>query len=510
MRSIWKAKTSTATIACAIIMGALSTAAPINTKASEPSRVVVNPRDNGADLVNPDMGWVIFYYDNGLTHYGNREEPNDTLADFPGLSVVYFRLSWGFMEPEKGKINWSLVDGPAQRFIDRGLKVAFRFSCYEGHSGQFDSTPRWVRDAGAKGDIVKERDDKEYWQPRYDDPIFLKHLEDFLAAAAKRYDGSPNVAWIDVGSFGMYGEGHTKTEYSRAVRQMHVDLHTKYFKHTLIALNDDLGKEPGRTAKLDDLIGGPGRFTLRDDSILVNPELRAYRSAHLADLFWQKEPVILESEHYIGPKKANFWDHGRIYLETVESYRASYVSAHWFPREFLKENRDLVHAANLRMGYRLNLLEASWPARIKPEGAFSVTTQWKNAGVAPCYPGGFVALTLKTKKEGIVATFVDESWNLRDLGVDAVGPDSKIVQYNDGSSKQSSTNSIRSIALPVRGSAPVHGLTGQFTLAPVVKPGKYKVYVSVGDRDGTPRIELPLDHADQHRRYCLGQLEVAP
>ena len=108
---------------------------------SESSRVVVRPADNGAALVNPDMGWVIFYYDNGLSRYGNREEPQDTLADFPGLSVVYFRLGWGYLEPEQGRIDWSLVDGPAQRFIDRGLKVAFRFSTYEGHGGQ-NQTPR--------------------------------------------------------------------------------------------------------------------------------------------------------------------------------------------------------------------------------------------------------------------------------------------------------------------------------------------------------------------------------
>jgi hypothetical protein len=476
----------------------------------ENARVVVHPTDNGEALVSPDMGWVLFYYDNSLGHYGNREEPHDTLEDFPGLSVVYLRLAWGYLEPQKGQFNWSVVDGPAQRFIDRGLKVAFRFSCYEGHSGQFDATPPWVRQAGAQGDVTRESDGKDYWQPRYDDPVFLKHLEDFLAAAARRYDGNPNVAWIDVGSFGIWGEGHTKTNYSRDVRKHHVELHAKYFKKALIAINDDLGKDPGKPARLDDLVTGPGRFTLRDDSILVNPGARAYRSAHLAEQFWPREPIILESEHYGGHEGSPHWDHGQKYIESVEAYHASFVSVHWYPREFLAENRDLVRHINLRMGYRLNLLDASWPARIPVRNKFDLITRWKNVGVAPCYPGGFAALTLKTGKGGIVAVFVDESWNMRDLGVDTTGPSSRVVQFNDGSTRQDTTSSLRSIALPVPGSAPIKELRSSFEISVVVKPGTYDVFISVGDRDGTPRLALPLKDGDGHRRYRLGTIELAP
>ena len=45
--------------------------------------------------------------------------------------------------------------------------------------------------------------------PDYDDPIFLEKLEHFLAAAGARYDGNPELAFIDVGTLGAWGEGHT-------------------------------------------------------------------------------------------------------------------------------------------------------------------------------------------------------------------------------------------------------------------------------------------------------------
>jgi len=477
-------------------------------QAGAAERVLVRPQDNGEALVNPDMGWVLHFYDNTLAHYGNREEPHDTLEDFPGLSVAYFRLAWGYLEPQKGKFNWSVVDGPAQRFIDRGWKVAFRFSCYEGHGNQFDATPAWVREAGVARDPSQDRDEKDYWQPRYDDPIFLKHVEDFLAAAAQRYDGSPNVAWVDVGSFGIWGEGHTKTVYSRETRKQHIEMHAKYFKKTLIAINDDLGKDSSKSARLDDLVPAGGRFTLRDDSILVNSDLRAYRSAHLAERFWPTEPVILESEHYGGNGGSAHWNHGAKYAEAVEAYRASYISIHWYPREFLAENTELVRQINLRLGYRLNLLEASWPSTIPARGEFDLVSKWRNGGVAPCYPGGFVALTFKTAKGGIVAVFVDESWNMRSLGVDRTGPDSKVVEFNDGGSKQNGKGLLRSIALPIPGSAPVKEVRSSFMLSEVVKPGHYEVFISVGERDGTPKLALPLKDGDGYRRYRLGTVEV--
>jgi hypothetical protein len=477
-----------------------------------PTNIVVHPADNGEALPNPGMGWVLHYYDNSLSVYGTREEPSDTLQDFPGLGVVYFRLAWNYLEPEKGKLNWSIVDGPAQRFLDRGLQVAFRFTCYEGHGQQYDATPAWVRAAGAKGVMVTERDGRDYWQPKYDDPIFLKHLNDFLAAAARRYDGNPHVAWIDVGSFGIWGEGHTKSyhlPYSHEVRRLHVDLLAKHFKHTLIAVNDDLGGGlPGRNGTLDDIVTQPGRFTLRDDSILVNPGPRAYRSAYMAERFWPREPVILESAHYLSPKQAGFWDDGAKYAEAVEAYRASYLSIHWYPREFLSENRDFIRRMNLRMGYRLNLLEAAWPAAIGLNDTFEFCTRWKNAGVAPCYPGGYVALTLKTSQGGIVAVCVDESWNVRELGVDLPGTSSKVVEYDDAGPRANGTTSLRSLRLPVPGSAPIAELRSRFTLPEVVKTGAYELFVSVGSRDGTPSLALPLKEGDGHRRYRLGTLSL--
>ena len=72
---------------------------------AEDEAAVVRPADNGAALVNPGMGWVFHYYDNIPAHYGSKLAPSDTLDQWPGLSVIYLRIPWSYVEPAEGRYN---------------------------------------------------------------------------------------------------------------------------------------------------------------------------------------------------------------------------------------------------------------------------------------------------------------------------------------------------------------------------------------------------------------------
>jgi hypothetical protein len=468
---------------------------------SAESRIVVHPADTGAALRNPGMGWVLHYYDNTLRYYGPQLEPTDAAERFPGLGAVYFRLAWCHIEPQRGQFNWSLIDGPAQKFIDRGLPIAFRFSCSESHDIHY-ATPEWVRRDGAAGtdwESHYHRQAWHNWEPRFDDPMFLRNLEDFLAAAAAKYDNNPHVAWLDIGSFGVWGEGHTyhstKLEYPPEVAKLHVDLHLKHFPRTLLAVNDDIPLG----AYWEDYQHRPN-ITLRDDSILVHGGLRAYRSAYLAGDCWRHDPVILESAHYPQPKRGGYWDGGAKYAEATEAYRASYLSIHHMPWEFLDECGELIDRLNRRMGYRLTCEQAGWPARVEAGGAFDFVSRWRNAGVAPCYPGGHISLTLTTPSGGPVAAWVDQGYNVRDLPVDELGDEE--AAYQTGS------DGLRTVRLPRRGSAAGVERRLSCPLPETLPPGRYFVCVSIGGPDACPRLALPLPNGDGRRRYVLGQIVI--
>jgi hypothetical protein len=459
--------------------------------------ITVRPADHGRALVNPGMGWQVQHYDNDIRRYTLDLDPSDRLDDFPGIGSAYIRLAWSYIEPEEGRFNWPIVDTAVQRWTSQGKQVAFRFTCAESHRDQPYATPEWVRKAGAKGHFFDPSkglvENGPMWEPDYDDPVFLDRLDHFLAAAAARYDGSPEVAFIDVGSFGVWGEGHTgsstRLPYSAATVRRHIDLYRKHFRKTLLAANDDFSNQ-GRGLEVIEYARRLG-LTLRDDSILVSPAPRASHHAYLAVNFWPQVPVVLEPEHFGGSRDRGNWKDGSQFLQAIEDYHASFATIHWYPRKFLEANRELVDRINLRLGYRLQLLEASWPVEVQAGGEVTFGYVWRNAGVAPCLPGGHPAITFKNEKGGIAAVFTDEEFDVRAL---PVGPPGQAITVGRGprSTSQASRPPI------------VHRLPPPHILG----PGTYTVWVSIGARTGTPRIALPLDGDDGQRRFRLGTIMV--
>ena len=461
------------------------------TLAASDDCVVVCPKDDGRALVNPGMGWVMHYYDNS-PRYGTTIATGDDLRWFPGCSVVYLRQPWAHLEPEEGKFNWNAIDTPAQQWIARGGQIAFRITCSETMK---EATPEWVARAGAKtirwNWPTGPAPDGKYWECVPDDPIYLEKLGNFLEAFAKRYDGRREVAFIDIGSFGIWGEGHTgrtirlSPEETQRIVKLHIDLHRRHIRQTLLVANDDFtASHDAQTSMAMDYARAKG-LGWRDDSIMV--DRRFWYHEKQAALFWPTRPVIVETGHYHIVKARSNWS-AETLLASIEAHHASYLSIHGDPRLILDENRAAVQAANLRLGYRFQARRISYPARVvshaDPEKAepFAVEFSFANAGVASCYRSLHPCLTLKTPAGGIAAVLADSDFDLAALPV----------------------------AAPGQAQATTH--VASFTLGrwqrPVLPPGRYEVFVSVGEADGTPVCELPLANGDGQRRYRIGGIQV--
>jgi hypothetical protein len=109
-------------------------------------------------------------------------------------------------------------------------------------------------------------------------------------------------------------------------------------------------------------------------------------------------------------------------------------------------------------------------------------------------------------KGRIVWVSSDETFDVRTLPVAAAGQAQAVAR--------ASTCAVGIVTpIPTINDGVVRHLqeTGDYTFGadvPTVKPGRYGLFVSVGTRDGTPAIALPLENGDGSKRYKIGEIMV--
>jgi hypothetical protein len=354
--------------------------------------------------------------DNGIGKYLLKDESE--LKAFPGMDHLYLRLAWAYLEPEEGKFDWSYIDNIVEKYVPLGYGISFRISCKETGgkpnsvpeevNGVFYATPSWVEKAGAKGVIPNQYGSKS-WTPDWDDPVFLEKLDNFHRAFAARYDGKPWVRYIDVGSIGEWGEGHTNnsTRIPPSVEEVkaNMDIYLKNYKKTQLVVTDDLlyyNKSEKDVKTLYDYAVANG-FTLRDDSPMVKyyveKMIKTWSVSHphfYTPLYLQK-PIIFESEHYPTVKRNGLWlgkngkdtipsvgySGAKIFREAIKLEHATYIGFHGYAGEYLTDNPDLaIEMLNL-CGYWY--FPKSLTIKDVKISSLQFDIEWVNKGVAPAY-----------------------------------------------------------------------------------------------------------------------------
>jgi hypothetical protein len=372
--------------------------------------------DTVRPLANPDKGWYHHMLDNGIGKYLLKDESE--LKAFPGMDHLYLRLAWAYLEPEEGKFDWSYIDDIVNKYVPLGYGISFRISCKETGgkpnsvpeeiNGVFYATPSWVEKAGAKG-VVPTQYGSKSWTPDWDDPVFLEKLDNFHRAFAAKYDGKPWVRYIDVGSIGEWGEGHTyfSTRIPPSVEEVkaNMDIYLKNYKKTQLVVTDDLlyySKSDKDVKALYDYAVYNG-FTLRDDSPMVKSYVEnmiktwSVSHPHFYTPLYLKKPVVFESEHYPKVKNNGMWigkngkdtipsigfSGAKILREAIKLEHATYIGFHGYAGEYLSDNPDLaVEMLNL-CGYWY--FPKSVEVKRITSSSLDFDIDWLNKGVAPAY-----------------------------------------------------------------------------------------------------------------------------
>lgn len=483
--------------------------------------IKVSFEDDKSAVVNPGMGFCHYAYAGRLWAYGSSNPAWDTLDWFPGCSTVYMRVLWSDLEPEEGKYRWDLLDRYQQPWCAAGKKIAIRVICCNQTK---EACPDFVREAGAKGRWFRYKkhnvsaDFPLRWEPEYDDPIFLEKFGDFLRAFAARYDGSKDVAFVDVGSFGLYGEGHSEylsnlfitapSEYNR-LAQLHLKMWREAMPNTYLVVSDDIGGSDNSEADHPNMAYARSLgIGFRDDSIFCSPKQYWYHS-HWGKLAAEQFPVVIETGHISAFDAKGYSDQALTeenFLKCIEDHRASYFSIHEFPEDHLERFRTIIEKMNLRLGYRIVPEEIIYPETVTPDSPVTIRSRWHNAGVAPCYGGGFLNWMLLDRSGRVCWSSVDASFNVKSLEPTVGGRIKPMTVESRVTFGHTEKNPELDNCLAwarATGRDP-----GDWNV--MLPAGEYELCFSIGDKMGKPEIAVPVAGDRARRIHTVGRITVLP
>ncbi len=342
---------------------------------SSEKKVTVQFTETDALFANPGKGWMT-----------SQRLPGRT----PRLpcSLAYFRLNWCDIEPVEGKPKWELIDESIDAWQKHDVRIAFRIMTANAHTRGYYCSPEWLFDAGCKSyeyvrggpDTMAGGERITRIEPDYADPVFLKKHGDFIKALADRYDGHPRIEFLDIGSYGIWGEWHTSNGKPWAVRRQIIDMYLKGFRKTpLVQMSDDA------EALAYTIANGTG---FRRDGV-GSPwhEKTWIGSAKYANVdgfadCWKTAPVVFE---WFGPYdflKRRGWSFDSA-VQFILSNHATYINDNLgrVPDEAWPKLHELAR----RSGYRFVLSEISHAESVSPGDRLAVQMKWSNVGVGRLY-----------------------------------------------------------------------------------------------------------------------------
>jgi hypothetical protein len=430
-----------------------------------PGMVTVQPTQTDELLANPGMGWETF-------HCFAKDDRN--LAGLPS-SAAYFRWYWRELEPAKDAVNYDLVDAALRSAHEAGQKLAFRIMIC-GTDRNYSDSPAWLKDEGYAGFEYRYEKGPAHWAADLDDPAVLERHLKLIRALGERYDGHPDLAHVDIGSVGLWGEWHMsgtdrETPSPETCRRV-IDTYLEAFRRTplvmLIGPLRELRYATGRgTGWRADCLGDMGGFSatwshMRD----FYPQ--QIQKAGLQDV-WKRAPVAFETCWDMRKWKEEGWDIDYIF-DWALAQHASYVNNKSAP---LPDGvRPQVEKLLRRLGYRFVLRSLRHFGAVQRGGGLAVEMAWENVGVAPCYADYAPAVSL-------VSAGGERAWT----GV-----------------LDSSTRAWLPGTVSVRGELP---------LPAALAPGDYALEVAVVERDGTqPAVRLAIEGRAASGWYPLSRVSI--
>ena len=210
--------------------------------------------------------------------YGPYGSLNNRAWDLVSYGSGY--QQWNKLNPAKGVYDWTELEKLLNALAEHNMTYALRVLPYTPSfiksdfppQEEYDWTPPFVYEMGAKKIQIDLRGTEYHaYAPVWDDSIYIWAAKEFAKALAEKYDGDPRIEYIDIRTFGEWGEWHTSHMLGSvmpadSVLKDMLDYYASVFKKTQLVLpSNGFGDvythalDLGITKRDDGFIGIPGR-----------------------------------------------------------------------------------------------------------------------------------------------------------------------------------------------------------------------------------------------------------
>ncbi|MCY9665508.1 DUF4832 domain-containing protein [Paenibacillus alginolyticus] len=431
------------------------------------NRVSYFPAETNQVLNNPFMGLVI--------------DARDNEAKQP-FRLAYANLTWADLEPEKGKYAFDAIEKKFQFALwkEKGVSLILRVVLdYPSHTPHKD-IPDWLfKEIGEKG-VQYDSGYGKGFSPDYNNLTLIENHERLIQALGNRYNNDSQIAFIELGSVGHWGEWHTNNEGNSPIEFPKEDVSDQYVQHYLhyfdqkrlmmrrpheIALNHGLGLFNDAFGSRKSTIDGFLQwYTYGYKSWLTQNDQPAMPD------FWKSAPS--GGEFASG---GNNFNDAHI-EETLLQAKLTHVS--WLgPSAPYNEPLGGRLQSNIdrflkTIGYRFVIAKESHEKDIHAGNPLHVKLTMINRGVAPFYFAWPLELSL-TDEQGAIVSQMRSSIDIRD--------------WLPGEKEVSST-------LPIPKN---------------LAPGNYKINAAIlNPQTGKPEVDFANDGKRSDGRYSLGSVRV--
>ncbi|MEW6103576.1 MAG: putative Ig domain-containing protein [bacterium] len=153
----------------------------------------------------------------GIIQLFRKNDDIDANIDNPYLAGAKIATIWSNIQPKEGVFDWSVIDGDMKIWTEAGKKVrlAVYISSYAGWSPELKcATPEWVFKGSPSARYIQynpdgtvtlppdwDERDRTTTYPVIWDLVFKEKYKKFVEAFGEKYDGNPNVLYVQIGLF---------------------------------------------------------------------------------------------------------------------------------------------------------------------------------------------------------------------------------------------------------------------------------------------------------------------